>query len=186
MSFLTTIQSVLRKKAVSPKKANRVSLLEPPLLALPQSPKQQEEYYVLDESLTNMSLDDDELPADKTFFENETFEMFTSDTNFRQGKNGSSRKRPLRKMENNDECTKAPISSIPVRLFQDEAETIYSPPAKRAPILRKIRSKLSMPHFRPPRIPLLMEDDENPYVTFKSKSGCSKTKKPVLSEMSRL
>ncbi|VDM83688.1 unnamed protein product, partial [Strongylus vulgaris] len=53
---------------MSPKKNNRISLYEPPLLALPQSPAQRENYYVMDASFALMSTDE-EPEAEKTVYE---------------------------------------------------------------------------------------------------------------------
>ncbi|KAK6018380.1 hypothetical protein OSTOST_16039 [Ostertagia ostertagi] len=63
----------------------------------------------------------------------------------------------LQKVSNS--CRKPLFTSTPHHLdIVDEAN--YSPPAKRAPILRRVPLKLDIPVQRPPAIPEIEEEEE--------------------------
>ncbi|KAL6729992.1 hypothetical protein Aduo_000998 [Ancylostoma duodenale] len=170
MPFISTIQAAFRKITVSPKK-DRGSLLEPPFLPIPTSPEQNENFYVMDESFTSLSIN---VEADKTFYENETFNMYTSDVDFVQGRNAGKRKRSFTDVELcRASFSLMDLKSTPTRLLQDDSEPNYSPPAKRAPILRRFRARLTTPPYRPPAVPPLNEDDEEHYIRTVGRSETS-------------
>ncbi|RCN39186.1 hypothetical protein ANCCAN_14880 [Ancylostoma caninum] len=170
MSFMSSIQAAFRRITVSPKK-DRGCLLEPPFLPIPTSPEQNENFYVIDESFTSLSINDE---ADKTFYENETFNMYTSDVDFVQGRNAGKRKRSFTDVELcRASFSLMDLKSTPTRLLQENSEPKYSPPAKRAPILRRFRARLTPPPYRPPAVPPLNENDEEHYIRTKGQSESS-------------
>ncbi|EYB95242.1 hypothetical protein Y032_0162g3423 [Ancylostoma ceylanicum] len=178
MSFISSIQSALRRITVSPKK-DRGSLLEPPFLPIPSSPERNENFYIMDESFTSLSINDE---AEKTFYENDTFNMYTSDVDFLQGKHPGKRKRSITDVELcRASFSLMDLKSAPTRLLQDDSEPNYSPPAKRAPILRRLRQRLTTPPYRPPEVPPLNEDDEEHYIrTMRRSETSSSASNPAL------
>ncbi|KAK6727303.1 hypothetical protein RB195_005167 [Necator americanus] len=168
MPFISSLQSAFRKITTSPKKDRRGSLLEPPFLPIPCSPEQRENFYVIDESFTTLSINDG-LEMDKTYYENETFTMYTSDASFFRGKNVSKRKRSISDVERSMSSPEAvppmtKLTALPTRLLQCDNEPNYSPPAKRAPILRRFRTRVATPPYRPPEVPPVSEDDQSQYL----------------------
>ncbi|WKX91412.1 hypothetical protein Q1695_009896 [Nippostrongylus brasiliensis] len=153
MPFKTKLQTAMRKMSSCNKKDQKDNLLEPPLLALPNSPKIEEVYYIIDDFM-NLSIGCEMADTDRTYYENDTFDLYIGDDPLRRS---TKRKRPgLQKLG-----VMTPIfTSTPHRLI-DENDFDYSPPAKRAPILRRIPLRLDIPKHQPPPLPINEENEED-------------------------
>lgn len=153
MPLKATIQTALRRISVCTKKDSRSSLLEPPFLALPNSPRLDCALYVIDD-LMNLNLSMPyEADEDKTYYENETFDFYTSDPEEMLRRSSTKRKR--------SGAAKPFVTSTPYSFDNPStAEMDYSPPVKRAPILRRIPLKIDVPQDHPPPVPIKEDAEE--------------------------
>ncbi|VDO05533.1 unnamed protein product [Haemonchus placei] len=157
MPFKSTIQTALRKMSNSYRKDRQDTvLLEPPYLALPTSPKRDEVYYIMDD-FDNATITTYDYDAEKTYYENETFyEAKSAPT-------------PIRRSikRKHSPITVKPLTSLePLHMSTPHSfcEMDHSPPAKRAPILRRIPLKLDIPLQHPPAIPPKEHEEEHSYM----------------------